>query len=161
MTCASTASLKTLVVAALVVAAALAGAATLQTGDPLPALALKDQHANTLPVTADTRLIFLAAEMTSSKLMSKALEGLAPTALREGRAIYIADISSMPGPISIIVAMPKLQKLPYAVAVVKDGTQTAALPRKPGAVTVLKTQGGKITAVDYAATAEQVAAYLK
>lgn len=152
---------RTFVAAALVVAASLASAATLQSGDSLPPLPLKDQHAKSLAVPADTRLIFFAAEMTSSKLMSKALEGLAPTALRDGKAIYIADISSMPGPISSFIAMPKMQKLPYAVAVVKDAAETSALPRKPGAVTVLKTQGGKISAIDYASTAEQVAAYLK
>lgn len=152
---------RTFVAAALVVAASLVSAATLQSGDSLPPLPLKDQHAKNLAVPADTRLIFFAAEMTSSKLMSKALEGLAPTALRDGKAIYIADISSMPGPISSFIAMPKMQKLPYAVAVVKDAAETSALPRKPGAVTVLKTQGGKISAIDYASTAEQVAAYLK
>lgn len=153
--------LRTFLAAALVAYASLAAASTLQSGDPLPALALKDQHARSLPVAADTRLIFFASEMTSSKLMSKALEGLAPTALRDGKAIYIADISGMPGPIGIIVAMPRLQKLPYTVAVVKDANATSALPRKPGAVTVLKTQGGRISAVDYASTPEQVATYLK
>jgi NADPH-dependent ferric siderophore reductase len=153
--------IRSFVVAALLATASLAGAATLQSGDSLPALPLKDQHAKSMPVPSDTRLIFFAAEMASSKLMSKALEGLAPTALRDGKAIYIADISSMPGPISAIVAMPKMQKLPYAVAVVKDANETSALPRKAGAVTVLKTQGGKISAVDYASTPEQVAAYLK
>lgn len=155
------ASLKMVVAAALVASVSLAAAATVQSGDTLPALPLKDQHAKVLPVPADTRLIFFAAEMASSKLMSKALEGLAPTALRDGKAIYIADISSMPGPISSIVAMPKMQKLPYAIAVVKDANDTSALPRKPGAVTVLKTQGGKISAIDYVSTAEQVASYLK
>lgn len=161
MTSLSNKHFKTLLAAAIVVAASLATAATLQTGDALPSLPLKDQHANSLPVPADTRLIFFAAEMNSSKLMSKALEGLAPTALRDGKAIYIADISSMPAPISIIVAIPKMQKLPYAVAVVKYASDTSALPRKPGVVTVLKTQGGVISAVDYASTAEQIAAYLK
>jgi hypothetical protein len=161
MTIHSPMPLKAFIAAALLAAASVASAATLQSGDSLPALPLKDQHAKSMPVPSDTRLIFFAAEMASSKLMSKALEGLPPTALRDGKAIYIADISSMPGPISSIVAMPKMQKLPYAVAVVKDANETSVLPRKAGAVTVLKTQGGKISAVDYASTAEQVAAYLK
>jgi hypothetical protein len=161
MTRSFTTCFRTLLAGAIVVAASLASAAPLRSGDPLPSLPLKDQHAKSLPVPADTRLIFFAAEMTSSKLMAKALEGLAPTALRDGKAIYIADISSMPAPISIIVAVPKMQKLPYAIAVVKDANETAALPRKPGAVTVVKTQAGRVSAVDYAATAEQVAAYLK
>ena len=127
----------------------------------LPPLPLKDQHAKSLPVPADTRVIFFAAEMATSKLMSKALEGLPPTALKDSKAIYIADISSMPGPISSFVAVPKMQKLPYAVAVVKDASETSALPRKAGAVTVLKTNGGKISSVDFATTAEQIVALLK
>lgn len=153
--------LRTFLAAAALAAASLATAATLQGGDALPVLPLKDQHAKSLPVPADTRVIFFAAEMGSSKLMSRALEALPPTALRDGKAIYIADISSMPGPISSLIAIPKMQKLPYAVAVVKDAAETASLPRKPGVVTVLRTQGGKISAVDYAATAEEIAAYLK
>ncbi|MDF2462836.1 MAG: hypothetical protein K0Q43_1071 [Ramlibacter sp.] len=155
------AAIKRLMFAAVVAAASSSFAATLQSGDPLPSMPLKDQHAKSLPVPADTRVVFFAAEMTSSKLMSKALDSLPPTALKDNKAIYIADISSMPGPISSIVAMPKMQKLPYAVAVVKDASETSALPRKAGAVTVLKTNGGKISAIDFATTAEQIAALLK
>jgi hypothetical protein len=54
-----------------------------------------------------------------------------------------------------------MQKLPYSVAVVKDAGETSALPRKAGAVTVLKTNGGKISAIDFATTAEQITALLK
>lgn len=161
MTYRSRTTLRTFAAAALAVAASLAAAGTLQDGDPLPALSLKDQHARSVAVSDDTRLVFLAAEMSSSKLMAKALEALPPSALAERKAIYIADISSMPGPISTLIAIPKMQKLPYPVAVVTEASETSALPRQPGAVTILKTQGGRITGVHYAATAEEVMAYLK
>jgi hypothetical protein len=161
MTRSSKTPFRTLVAAATLLAASLASAGTLQDGDPLPALSLQDQHARSVTVSAQTRLIFFAAEMTSSKLMSKALEALPQTALHDGKAVYIADISSMPGPISTWVAIPKMRKLAYAVAVVTDASATASLPRKAGAVTVLKTQGGRITAVGYASTSEEVEAYLK
>jgi hypothetical protein len=154
-------SFSTFVAGALLATACLAGAGTLQGGDPLPPLALKDQHAKSVAVAADTRLIFFAAEMSSSKLVSKALEALPPTALRDGKAVYIADISSMPGAISTWIAIPKMQKLPYAVAVVTDASETSALPRRPDAVTVLKTEAGRITAVHFASTSEELIAYLK
>ncbi|HWI82014.1 hypothetical protein [Ramlibacter sp.] len=152
---------KRLVACCLLLAAAAAPAGSLQTGESLPALALRDQHAKALPVAPDTRIIFFAAEMASSQVMAKALEGLPPTALRDRKAIYIADISRMPEPISTIVAMPRMRQLPYPVAVVRHAADAALLPRRHGAVTVLRSEGGRISAVDYAQTPAQVSHYLK
>lgn len=144
-------------------AASLAFAeAAWQPGDALPArLALKDQHEKALPLNRETRLIFLAAEMGASKLMTKALEALPPSALQQSKAVYIADITSMPEPIATIVAVPRLQKLPYPVAVVRHADETVRVPRKAGAVTVLHVAEGRIAAVEYAQTPEQVSRHLK
>lgn len=161
MTCCSRTYFKTLVAATVLAIVRLASAGTAQEGDALPSLSLQDQHARSVIVPADTRLVFFAGEMASSKVMSTALEALPPTALEDGKAVYIADISGMPGPISALIALPRMRKLPYPVALVTDANETSAVPRKAGTVTVLRTQGGKITAVDYASTPEQVAAYLK
>lgn len=132
-----------------------------QTGASLSEMVLKDQHDQRLTVGRETRIIFVAAEMAASRMMTKALEALPPTTLKERQAIYIADISSMPEPISTIVAMPKMRKLPYAVAVVRNAGDVAHLPRKPGAVTVVRTEGGTVRAVDFASSAEALGAYLK
>lgn len=137
------------------------GAALVQTGAPLPDMALKDQHDQRLVVDRDTRIVFVATEMAASKMMTKALEALPPTALKERRAVYIADISSMPEPISSIVAMPRMRKLPYSVAVVRHAGHLAHLPRKPGAVTVVKAEGGTVRAVDFAHTTEAISASLR
>lgn len=132
-----------------------------QTGEFLPDLVLRDQHDQRLTVGRDTRIIFVAAEMGASRMMTKALEALPPTALRERQAVYIADISSMPEPISTIVAMPRMRKLPYAVAVVRHAGEVAHLPRRPGAVTVVTTEGGTVRAVEFASSPEALGAYLK
>lgn len=132
-----------------------------QTGEFLPDLVLRDQHDQRLTVGRDTRIIFVAAEMGASRMMTKALEALPPTALRERQAVYIADISSMPEPISTIVAMPRMRKLPYAVAVVRHAGEVAHLPRRPGAVTVVTIEGGTVRAVEFASSPEALGAYLK
>lgn len=135
-----------------------------QTGAPLSEMVLKDQHDQRLIVGRDTRIIFVATEMAASKMMTKALEALEalpPTALKDRQAVYIADISSMPEPISTIVAMPKMRRLPYAVAVVRHAGEVAHLPRKPGAVTVVRTEGGTVRAVDFASSPEALGTYLK
>lgn len=141
----------------------LAWAAALQPGQELPLVTLKDQHEQSLPLTAQTRIIFFAAEMSASRLMAKALEGLPPSALRDRNAVYIADISSMPQPISTIVAMPRMQQLPYTVAVIRyaaDGAQLQ-LPRKAGAVTVVTTTQGRISGVSFAEQPGQISALLR
>lgn len=139
-----------------------AGAVTpVQTGASLSDMVLKDQHDQRLTVGRDTRIIFVATEMAASKMMTKALEALPPTTLKDRQAVYIADISSMPEPISTIVAMPKMRRLPYAVAVVRHAGEVAHLPRKPGAVTVVRTEGGTVRAVEFASSAEALGAYLK
>ena len=145
----------------LLLAGSLAAAATLQPGEPLPPSRFKDQHEKSVTIAPDTRLIFFAAEMESSRLMAKALEALPPTALQQKNALYIADISSMPGLISTMAAVPKMQKMPYTVALVRFAKDGEHLPRKPGAVTVLTVDAGRVSAIDFARTAEQISSHLK
>lgn len=137
------------------------GAAPVKTGAPLPDMVLKDQHDQRLTVGRETRIIFVATEMAASAMMTKALEALPPTALKDRQAVYIADISSMPQPISTIVALPRMRKLAYRVAVVRHASDLAHLPRKPDSVTVVKTQDGTVRAVDFAQSPEAIGAYLK
>lgn len=149
----------------LATSALLLGAAgnvtPLETGALLPDMVLKDQHDQRLTVGRDTRIIFVATEMAASRMMTKALEALPPGALRERQAVYIADISSMPEPIGSIVAMPRMRKLPYSVAVVRHAVDVAHLPRKPGAVTVVKAEAGTVRAVEFAHSPEAIGTYLK
>lgn len=140
--------------------ASFAGAAPLLPGQDLPGMSLKDQHEKSLAVTPATRIVFFAAEMSAGRLMARALEGLPSSALRDRQAVYIADISSMPQPISTIVAMPRMQKLPYPVAVIRHAGDGAHLPRKPGAVTVITATQGRISNVHFADRPEQISAYL-
>jgi hypothetical protein len=99
--------------------------------------------------------------MAGSKMMTSVLEGLPPSALQARNAVYVADISSMPAPISIIVAVPKMKTRPYPVGVVRFERDAIDFPRKPGAVTVLRLDAGKISAVEFAHDAQQLNAHLK
>ena len=94
-------------------------------------------------------------------MMTRALEALPPTTLQEKKAVYIADISSMPGLLSTMMAVPKMQKAPYRIALIRFEKEGERLPRKPGAVTVLKVDAGKVSAVEFASDAQQIGAHLK
>ena len=145
----------------LLLAGQLATAATLQPGEALPPIRLKDQHEKPLAIGSDTRLIFFAAEMEGSRLMARTLEALPPSILQDRKAVYIADISGMPGLISTMMAVPKMQRMPYSVALVRLARDGEQLPRKPGAVTVLKVESGTIRSVDFAQNAQQIGSHLK
>ena len=81
--------------------------------------------------------------------------------MQEKKAVYIADISSMPGLISTIIAVPKMQKAPYRIALIRFEKDGERLPRKPGTVTVLKVDAGKVSAVEFASDAQQIRNHLK
>lgn len=138
-----------------------AHAAVLQPGEALPPINLRDQHEKPLAIGRDTKLVFFAAEMDGSRLMTKALAVLPPATLKEKNAVYIADISGMPGLVSIMFALPKMQREAYTVALIRDAKEGASLPRKPGAVTVLRIDGGKVSAVDFAQDMQQINRHLR
>ncbi|HWP13874.1 MAG TPA: hypothetical protein VNN06_18770, partial [Ramlibacter sp.] len=73
----------------------------------------------------------------------------------------IADISGMPAIFSTIVAVPRLQKMAYPVALIRDAREGASLPRKPGTVTVLKVDAGKVSAIEFAGDLQQIKGHLK
>src|SRR5512132_464138 len=152
--------LKRILMSPLLAVHLLAGAAVLEPGQALPSIDLADQHERPVSVARDTRLIFFAAEMEGSRLMTKALATLPSTALKDRKAVYIADISGMPGLVSIMFAVPKMQREAYTVALIRNAGQAANLPRKPGAVTVLRVDAGKVSAVEFARDLQQINQHL-
>lgn len=153
--------MRRILVPALMVVHLLAAAAVLQPGDALPPIALKDQHEKALAIARDTKLIFFTAEMGGSRLMTKALAALPPTVLKDRNAVYIADISDMPGLVSNIFAVPKMQREAYPVGLIRDAKDGTILPRRPGAVTVLRMDNGKISAIEFAQDVQQISRQLK
>lgn len=134
-------------IAALALAAALSAAAAppLAVGDVFSVPALADQFDQPLPVTADTALLLFATDMDGNRLANDALEAAAPTCREAPRVVYVADISGMPALVSRFIALPKMRERPYRIALDRSGTDTAALPREPGRVTLLHLQGLRVT----------------
>jgi len=136
-------------------------AQTLTVGASLPSLSLSDQHDQVVTTSQDLQMILFAGEKGTSELMTKVLDGLPPSTLKDKKAIYIADISGMPGFITKMVALPRMQKLPYQIALIRDAKDAEWLPKKPQHVTVIKIQQGKIVAIDYFIDANQINQLLK
>lgn len=137
------------------IASANQPAGTVRLGDSL-VLELKDQHDRDVGINEQTNLILFAADKSTSALMSKILEDLPPTTLKDKKAVYVADISGMPGFITKMVAIPKMQKRPYTIAIVKDEAQSKIFPQKNDAITIIKLKSGKVTEINFVTKQEEI-----
>lgn len=129
-------------------------------GDSL-ILELKDQHDKTVAINEQTNLILFAANKSTSALMSKTLEALPPTTLKDKKALYVADISGMPGFITKMIAIPKMQKRPYTIAIVRDEAQSKLFPQKDDAITIIKLKSGKVTEITFVTKQEEITKVLQ
>ena len=134
---------------------------TLSVGASFPGLQLKDQHDQAMPVPANLEIVLFAGEKATSELMTKVLDGLPPSTLKDKKAMYVADISGMPGFITKMVALPRMQKLPYQIALIRDAKDAGFLPKKAQHVTVIKIQQGSVASIDYFIDANQINQLLK
>ncbi len=130
-----------------------AGAARL--GDTM-LMELKDQHDQTVAINEQTNMVLFAAGKSTSALMSKVLEDLPPTTLKDKKAIYVADISGMPSFITKMVAIPKMQKRPYTIAILRDEAQSKLFPQKDDAITIIKLKSGKVTEITFVTKQEEI-----
>ncbi len=135
-----------------------AGAVVLQ--QPLPQVALQDQHAKPWAIRADTRLVMFATGRKPSNLVMEVV-GEQPKGFLESRnAVYVADMSRMPGIITRTFALPALREQPFAVGVALDEKLLAEWPRQDDAVTLIRLEAGKVARIDYARSANELKAAL-
>ena len=131
-------------------------AAPVEPGHFLPLLTLKNQHAQEWQIPADTRTVLFAAGRKASNLMLSVL-GTQPKGFLAARnAVYLADMSKMPGFITRTFALPSLREQPFEVGVSLDEQQLADWPRQDDAVTLIGLDGGRVTHFEYVKTDAQL-----
>lgn len=156
----STRAAKGVLVAALVAGAFAAWSGPVDPGQHLPSLHLKDQHDKEWYVHADTRLVIFAAGRKASNLVLAVL-GPQPRGFLAGRhAVYLADMSRMPGFVTRSFALPALRDQAFEVGVVLDEQTLAGWPRQDDAVTLIRLDQGRVVSHEYASTEAQLKAAL-
>ena len=147
-------------IGALALAAPGVLAGPVQPGQPLPTLQLKDQHDQDWRIAPETRLVLFAAGRKASNLVLAVL-GPQPKGFLDGRhAVYVADMSRMPGFITRTFALPSLREQNFAVGVSLDEKTLADWPRQDDAVTLIRLDGGRVVSHEYATTEAQLKAAL-
>lgn len=141
----------------------LVGAATatpLTPGQPLPALQLKNQHDQDWRIAPDTKLVLFAAGRKASNLMQTVLAPQPKGFLAGRHAVYLADMSRMPGFITRTFALPSLRELNFEVGVSLDEKTLTGWPRQDDAVTLIRLDQGRVVSHEYLSTEAQLKAAL-
>ncbi len=131
-------------------------AAAVGVGDALPALALKDQHGEPVPIGAATRLVLFSRDMDGGGHVKEALAEDGRARLESRGAVYVADVSRMPGFVLSTFALPSMRRRPYPIALDETGSATAALPGEEGKATILVLENGRIASIAFAGSAADV-----
>lgn len=133
-----------------------AGAAPLQEGQPLPALQIQDQHEKPWQVAQDTQLVLFAAGRKASNLAMAVLGSQPKGFLASRQAVYLADMSKMPGFITRTFALPSLREQPFLVGVSLDEKTLADWPRQADAVTLIRLAQGRVVSQEFATSEAQL-----
>ncbi len=131
-------------------------AAPVEPGHFLPRLTLKNQHDQEWHIPADTRTVLFAAGRKASDLMLSVLGSQPKGFLATRHAVYLADMSKMPGFITRTFALPSLREQPFDVGVSLDEQQLVHWPRQDAAVTLIRLDGGRVSYFEYLKTEAQL-----
>ncbi len=118
-------------------------------GSRLPALTLPDQHGEARRVDESTRVVLFSREMKGGGVIRKALEVDGPALLEGAGAVYVADVSRMPGIIRSVIAKPRMRRRPYPMLLDEEGSASADFPAREGQATLLRLEGLRVTGVQY------------
>ena len=106
-------------------------------GDHIDPITLKDQHDVTVSVNEDTRVVLFTTDMPGGKVVSRAIGEEKADFLPDNRTVFLSNISGMPGMVTKMIALPRMRKHPYSIALDRDGETTKRIPTREGNTTIL------------------------
>ncbi len=106
-------------------------------GDEIEPFTLEDQHGESRTVDASVKVILFSRDMEGGDFLKQGLADVAPEYLNGKKAVYVADISGMPGLIARMFAIPAMRDRPYSMLLDRDGETTARLPDVEGQATLI------------------------
>lgn len=132
----------------------------MEVGASFPEATLENQFSEPVKVSSETKWLVFVAEKDISKVVTEVLTETKPN-LEAAKVIYASDISAMPSFITKMVALPKMRKYDFKVALDKEGVVTKAWPRQAGKATFIALDNLKITEIKYLATKAEVTDFFK
>jgi hypothetical protein len=116
----------------------------LEPGERLAPWTLLDQHDEPYTLNDETRILLVARDMAGAKLVNAALQGKPKGYLEERQAVFLADISRMPGVIASLFALPKMRDYNYRILLDHDARIAPRYPAGEGEVLWLQLEDGRL-----------------
>jgi hypothetical protein len=110
-------------------------------GEAIEPFTLEDQHGKSRSVDASVKVILFSRDMEGGDLLKQALADVEPDYLNGKQAVYVADISRMPGLVATMFAVPAMRNRPYSMLLDRDGKTTPRLPSAEGRATLIFLDG--------------------
>lgn len=129
-----------------------------QVGDSLPALALQDQHDKPQVLSADIQVVLYTTGMKGGGVIRDILDNEEADYLPSRNAMFISNISGMPGVIASMIALPRMRSHDYSIVLDAKGEATARIPAQSNSATILRLENRKITDIQFTKNPEVVRA---
>jgi hypothetical protein len=151
--------LKKIILLLLTLSLALFGANQIKLGTSLSELnsyKYETPNARPMKIPQKTKLIILAFEKDTGKLVNAYLEKQNPYYLTKRHAIYIADISNMPSIITHLFALPKLRKYKHLIYLHYEEIFQTVVPHNEDEITIMRVDNKKITEISFVKTVQEL-----
>ena len=133
-----------------------AGADVYSVGSEIEPFSIEDQHGQTHQLDASVEAVLFSRDMKGGDLLKAALAGVSPSFLEQRHAVYLADISGMPGLIARMFDIPRMRKRPYPMLLDRDGSLSERFPDVEGKATVVSLAKLRVTAIQHVTTADDL-----
>ena len=133
-----------------------AGADVYSVGNEIEPFSIEDQHGQTHQLDASVEAVLFSRDMKGGDLIKAALADVSPSFLEQHHAVYLADISGMPGLIARMFAIPKMRRRPYPMLLDRDGSPSEKFPDVEGKATVVSLAKLRVTAIQHFTTADDL-----
>jgi hypothetical protein len=133
-----------------------AGAEPLAAGSTLPPLRLPDQHGEIHAIDESVRVVIFTRDMKGGGIVKEALGDDGSAFLERNHALYVSDVSRMPGIIRSAIAKPRLRGRGYPILLDEEGKPTADFPTTEGRATLLLLEKLRVVRVEQVGSVEEL-----
>lgn len=118
----------------------------LKEGISIKAMVFKDQFEKNVSITDKTKQIVIAFSKEQGEKVKVFLEAN-PNYLAANNAIYLVDVSTVPGMVMSMFMLPKFKKYSYTIGLVENDKDIAYFPKKENFITVITLDNLNITSI--------------
>jgi hypothetical protein len=137
-------------------AAVRAAGAPLAVGSTLAPRTLPDQHGSPHAIDESVRVVLFTRDMKGGGVVKEALQGDGQSFLERHHALYVSDVSRMPGFIRATIAKPRLRGRGYPILLDEEGQATADFPAVEGKATLLFLDALRVTRIEQVGSADEL-----